>query len=61
MPKSLSSFLEDCRREIPNEVVHVEREVDPAHYDVSAIIKHLGAAGSTRCSSSTGRATCTAG
>ena len=44
MPKSLSSFLEDCRREIPNEVVHVEREVDPARYDVSAIIKHLGAA-----------------
>ncbi|MDE0354037.1 MAG: UbiD family decarboxylase [Deltaproteobacteria bacterium] len=44
MPKSLSSFLEDCRREIPNEVVHVEREVDPANYDVSAIIKHLGAA-----------------
>ena len=31
MPKSLSSFLEDCRREIPNEVVHVHREVDPAH------------------------------
>ena len=44
MPKSLSSFLEDCRREIPNEVVHVEREVDPANHDVSAIIKHLGAA-----------------
>ena len=44
MPKSLSSFLEDCRREIPAEVVHVTPEVDPANYDVSAIIKHLGAA-----------------
>lgn len=44
MPKSLSSFLEDCRREIPAEVVHVAPEVDPANYDVSAIIKHLGAA-----------------
>ncbi|MDE0214371.1 MAG: UbiD family decarboxylase, partial [Deltaproteobacteria bacterium] len=43
MPKSLRTFLEDCRREIPAEVVHVEREVDPARYDVSAIIKHLGA------------------
>ncbi len=44
MPKSLSSFLEDYRREIPAEVVHVTPAVDPAHYDVSAIIKHLGAA-----------------
>ena len=44
MPKTLSSFLEDCRREIPAEVVHVTPEVDPANYDVSAIIKHLGAA-----------------
>ncbi len=43
MPKSLRTFLEDCRREIPNEVVHVGKEVDPAHYDVTAIIKHLGA------------------
>jgi len=41
MPKSLGSFLEDCRREIPNEVVHVTKQVDPAHYDVSALIKHL--------------------
>jgi len=43
MPKSLRTFLEDCRREIPNEIVHVNKEVDPAHYDVTAIIKHLGA------------------
>ena len=43
MPKSLRTFLEDCLREIPDEVVHVTREVDPAHYDVTAIIKHLGA------------------
>ena len=26
-----------------NEIVHVAKEVDPAHYDVTAIIKHLGA------------------
>lgn len=43
MPKSLRTFLEDCRREIPNEIVHIEKEVDPANYDVTAIIKHLGA------------------
>lgn len=41
MAKSLRSFLEDCRREIPNEVVHIAKEVDPAHYDVTAIIKQL--------------------
>ncbi len=43
MAKSLRTFLEDCRREIPNEIVHIGKEVDPAHYDVTAIIKHLGA------------------
>ena len=43
MPKSLRTFLEDCQREIPNEVVRITKEVDPAHYDVTAIIKHLGA------------------
>ena len=43
MPKSLSTFLDECRREIPNEVVHIEKTIDPAHYDATAIIKHLGA------------------
>lgn len=43
MPKSLRTFLEDCQREIPSEIVHITKEVDPAHYDVTAIIKHLGA------------------
>jgi len=41
MAKSLRTFLEDCRSEIPNEIVHIEKKVDPAHYDVTAIIKHL--------------------
>jgi len=41
MAKSLRSFLEECRTEIPNEIVHIQKEVDPAHYDVTAIIKHL--------------------
>jgi len=41
MAKSLRTFLEDCRKEIPSEIVHVKKEVDPAHYDVTAIIKHL--------------------
>ncbi len=43
MAKSLRTFLEDCQREIPNEIIHITKEVDPAHFDVTAIIKHLGA------------------
>ncbi|TMA08832.1 MAG: UbiD family decarboxylase [Deltaproteobacteria bacterium] len=43
MPKSLRTFLDDCRREIPNEIIHINKEVNPSHYDVTAIIKHLGA------------------
>ena len=34
MPKSLRTFLEDCQKEIPSEVVRIGKEVDPAHYDV---------------------------
>jgi len=43
MPKSLRTFLADVKREIPEESVIVSEVVDPAHYDVTAIIKHLGA------------------
>jgi 2,5-furandicarboxylate decarboxylase 1 len=43
MAKSLGTFLEDCRRVIPEVITHVTREVNPARYDVTAIIKHLGA------------------
>jgi 2,5-furandicarboxylate decarboxylase 1 len=43
MPKSLRTFLDDVKREIPEELVTVSAVVDPAHYDVTAIIKHLGA------------------
>ncbi|MFQ5683417.1 MAG: UbiD family decarboxylase [Candidatus Binatia bacterium] len=43
MPKSLRTFLEDLRRQAPLEVVHITKEVNPHDYDVTAIIKHLGA------------------
>ena len=43
MPKSLRTFMEDCQRELPGEVIHITKEVNPANYDVTAIIKHLGA------------------
>jgi len=43
MAKSLRSFLEDCCKDIPHEVIRITKSVDPAHYDASAIVKHLGA------------------
>jgi 2,5-furandicarboxylate decarboxylase 1 len=43
MPKNLRTFLDDMRRIYPNEVVTVARTVNPLNWDVTAIIKHLGA------------------
>jgi UbiD family decarboxylase len=41
MVKDLRTFIADLRRESPHEVVEINKVVDPAHYDVTAIIKHL--------------------
>ena len=51
MPKSLSTFLEECRREIPNEVIHISKPVDPAHYDATAHrqLKRITAGPAKRC------------
>lgn len=43
MPKTLRTFLEDVKREIPDELITISQVVDPARYDVTAIIKRLGA------------------
>jgi hypothetical protein len=43
MAKDLRTFLAQCERELPGEVIHITKEVNPANYDVTAIIKHLGA------------------
>ena len=43
MAKSLRSFLADMRRAYPNEVVNISKPVNPLTYDITAIIKHLGA------------------
>ena len=43
MPKSLRTFLDDMRRTYPNEVVTISKTVNPLSYDVTAIVKHLGA------------------
>jgi len=39
----LSTFIDDCRREIPNELVNVTNTVDSVHYEATAIIKHVAA------------------
>jgi 2,5-furandicarboxylate decarboxylase 1 len=43
MPKSLRSFLADMQREYPADVVTVSKTVNPLTYDVTAIVKQLGA------------------
>ncbi len=41
MAKDLRTFIADLRKESPHEVVEINKVVDPANYDISAIIKHL--------------------
>ena len=43
MGKSLRTFLDDMRRVYPSDVVSISRPVNPLAYDVTAIVKHLGA------------------
>lgn len=43
MAKDLRTFIAECERQLPGEVIHITKEVNPANYDVTAIIKHLGA------------------
>src|SRR6187455_655703 len=43
MPKSLRTFLADMRHAYPSEVVSIARTVNPLTYDITAIVKHLGA------------------
>jgi len=43
MPKSLRSFLADMRCEYPADVVTVSKTVNPLTYDITAIVKQLGA------------------
>ena len=43
MAKSLRSFLDDMRRIYPREVVSIAKTVNPLTYDITAIVKQLGA------------------
>src|ERR1043165_266461 len=41
--KSLRTFIDDFRHAYPNEVVSIARQVNPLDYDITAIVKQLGA------------------
>ena len=41
--KSLRTFIDDMRRAYPSEVVSIAKTVNPLTYDVTAIVKQLGA------------------
>jgi 2,5-furandicarboxylate decarboxylase 1 len=41
MTKNIRTFLEDLKREAPDELAIINKKVDPANYEVTAIIKHL--------------------
>ncbi len=43
MAKSLRTFLEDFRRQYPGEIVEISKPVNPLTYDITAIVKQLGA------------------
>src|SRR5215211_4176229 len=43
MPKDLRTYLADVHREVPDELVCIDRQVNPANYDCTAIVKHLDA------------------
>jgi len=38
---ALSSFLNLLEQDYPHEMIRVSRPVDPARYEVSAVLKHL--------------------
>lgn len=44
MPKDLRTYLADLERELPAELVRVEREIDP-EFEVTAVLQHLENAG----------------
>ena len=41
--KSLRTFLDDMRGAYPSEVVSISKTVNPLTYDITAIVKQLGA------------------
>ena len=40
-PKNLRGFLEQLKASLPHDYHHVEREIAPAHFEVTALLQHL--------------------
>lgn len=40
-PKNLQGFLEQLKASLPHDYHHVEREIAPAHFEVTALLQHL--------------------
>ncbi|TAK07593.1 UbiD family decarboxylase [bacterium] len=41
MRKDLSGFLQELQERLPDDLVHVERAISPARFEVSAVLQHL--------------------
>lgn len=41
MPKSLQTFLHELRDQSPEDLLHIDKRVDPNNYDVTAFLEHL--------------------
>ena len=41
MEKNLHQFLQQLENQLPDDLIRVKRAVDPAHYDVTALLQHL--------------------
>src|SRR5581483_12333915 len=41
VPKSLHSFLDELRDQAPEDLLHIDKKVDPNNFDVTAILEHL--------------------
>lgn len=41
MRKDLSGFLQELQERLPDDLVHVERAIAPAQFEVSAVLQHL--------------------
>ncbi len=45
MAKNIHAFLQDLKKRLPEDIVQISKPVNPAKFDVSAILKHLEVSG----------------
>ncbi|MDP2726092.1 MAG: UbiD family decarboxylase [Dehalococcoidia bacterium] len=49
MPKDLRSFISDLAEQLPEEMVQVKEEIEPANFEATALLQHLENAGKYPC------------